>query len=148
MTVASLLGGKGHHVTTIRTTDKVSAAVEKLNEERIGALVVVDRWGKLAGMFSERDVVRGLAQDGAAALDFEVHELMTPDVTTCAPEDPIDKAMAMMTAHRIRHLPVMDDGIPIAIVSIRDLLAEAVSHHARIINQLERERMTLFISTA
>ena len=55
---------------TIRTTDKVSAAIEKLNEERIGALVVVDRWGKLAGMLSERDVVRGLAQDGAAATRF------------------------------------------------------------------------------
>ena len=122
MTIASLLGGKGHHVTTIRTTDKVSAAVEKLNEERIGALVVVDRWGKLAGMFSERDVVHGLAQDGAAALDFEVHELMTPDVTTCAPDDPIDKAMAIMTAHRIRHLPVMAHGKVLGLVSIGDLV--------------------------
>jgi CBS domain-containing protein len=122
MTVASLLGGKGHHVTTIRTTDKVATAIEKLNEERIGALVVVDRWGKLAGMFSERDVVHGLAQDSAAALDFEVHELMTPDVTTCAPEDPIEKAMAIMTAHRIRHLPVMAQGKILGLVSIGDLV--------------------------
>ena len=122
MTVASLLGGKGHHVTTIRTTDKVASAVEKLNEERIGALVVLDRWGKLAGMFSERDVIRGLAQDGAAALGFEVHELMTPDVTTCAPEDPIDRAMALMTAHRIRHLPVTAEGKILGLVSIGDLV--------------------------
>jgi CBS domain-containing protein len=122
MTVASLLGGKGHHVATIRTTEKVAAAVATLNEERIGALVVVDRWGKLAGMFSERDVIRGLAQNGAAALDFEVHELMTPDVTTCAPEDRIDTAMAMMTVHRIRHLPVMADGRIVGLVSIGDLV--------------------------
>jgi CBS domain-containing protein len=122
MTIASLLGGKGHDVSTIRNTEKVRAAITKLDEERIGALVVVDRWGKLVGMFSERDVVRGLAQDGAAALDFEVHELMTPDVTTCAPEDRIEKAMAIMTAHRIRHLPVMAGGKILGLVSIGDLV--------------------------
>lgn len=122
MTVASLLGGKGHHVTTIRTTEKIAAAVAKLNEERIGALVVLDRWGKLAGMFSERDVIRGLARSGAAALDFEVHELMTPEVTTCSPEDRIDTVLGVMTAHRIRHLPVMADGELIGLVSIGDLV--------------------------
>ena len=123
MSVASLLNeSKGPHVSTIRNTAKISEAVAKLDEERIGALVVVDRWGKLAGMFSERDVIRGLAQDGTAALGYEVHELMTPDVTTCAPEDPIEKAMAVMTAHRIRHLPVMSGGKLLGIVSIGDLV--------------------------
>lgn len=122
MTVASLLGGKGHHVATIRTTAKVGAAIQQLNEERIGALVVVDRWGKLAGMFSERDVIRGLAQNGAAALDYEVHELMTPDVTTCAPDDRIDTAMELMTAHRVRHLPVMAGEKILGLVSIGDLV--------------------------
>src|SRR5665213_1320815 len=121
MTVASLLGGKGHHVATIRTTEKVSAAIEKLNEERIGALVVIDRWGKLAGMFSERDVIRGLAQNGAAALDFEVHELMTPDVTTCAPEDRIDTAMTIMTAHRFHRMPVMADDKSVGLDGMGDL---------------------------
>lgn len=122
MTVASLLGGKGHHVATIRTTAKVGAAIQHLNEERIGALVVLDRWGKLAGMFSERDVIRGLAQNGAAALDYEVHELMTPDVTTCAPDDRIDTAMELMTAHRVRHLPVMAGEKILGIVSMGDLV--------------------------
>ncbi|HLI20281.1 MAG TPA: CBS domain-containing protein [Stellaceae bacterium] len=122
MTVASLLGGKGHRVATIRTTEKVAAAIQQLNEEKIGALVVVDRWGKLAGMFSERDVIRGLARGGAAALDYEVHELMTPDVTTVAPDDKIDTAMQLMTAHRIRHLPVMDGEKILGIVSIGDLV--------------------------
>ncbi|HVA15209.1 MAG TPA: CBS domain-containing protein [Stellaceae bacterium] len=122
MTVAALLGGKGHHVATIRTTENVANAIVKLDEERIGALVVVDRWGKLAGMFSERDVIRGIAQDGAAALGYQVHELMTPDVTTCAPGDRIETAMTTMTAHRIRHLPVMSDDKILGLVSIGDLV--------------------------
>lgn len=122
MTVAALLGGKGHHVATIRSTEKIAAAIQQLNEERIGALVVVDRWGKLAGMFSERDVVHGLARDGAAALDYEVHELMTPDVISVAADDRIDTALTLMTAHRIRHLPVMDGERILGIVSIGDLV--------------------------
>jgi CBS domain-containing protein len=122
MSVSALLGGKGHEVTTVRTTEKVSAAVTKLNEERIGALVVLDRWGKLAGMFSERDVIHALAQDGAKALDYEVHELMTPDVTTCGPGDRIEAVMALMTAHRVRHLPVMEGERLIGLVSIGDLV--------------------------
>jgi CBS domain-containing protein len=122
MSVSALLGGKGSHVATVRTTEKVSAAIGKLHQERIGALVVLDRWGKLAGMFSERDVIRALAQDGAAALDYEVHELMTPDVTTCTPQDQIDSVMATMTAHRIRHLPVMSEGRLVGLVSIGDLV--------------------------
>jgi CBS domain-containing protein len=122
MTVASLLRGKGHHVSTIRTTEKVAAAVVLLDQEKIGALVVVDRWGKLAGMFSERDVIHGLARDGVSALDYEVHELMTPEVTTCTPEDRIDDVMRLMTVHRIRHLPVMRSGELIGLVSIGDLV--------------------------
>jgi CBS domain-containing protein len=73
-------------------------------------------------MFSERDVIRALAEDGAAALDYEVHELMTPEVTTCAPEDRLDAVMAIMTAHRIRHLPVMQAGRLVGLVSIGDLV--------------------------
>ncbi len=122
MSVSALLGGKGSHVAAVRSTEKVGAAIAKLNEERIGALVVLDRWGKLAGMFSERDVIRALAQDGAAALDYEVHELMTPDVTTCTPRDAIETVMATMTAHRIRHMPVMSEGRLVGLVSIGDLV--------------------------
>jgi CBS domain-containing protein len=122
MTIATLLAGKGSHVSTIRSTEKVAKAIRQLYEERIGVLVVVDRWGRLAGMFSERDVIRALAEDGAAALDYEVHELMTPEVTTCAPEDRLDAVMAIMTAHRIRHLPVMQAGRLVGLVSIGDLV--------------------------
>lgn len=122
MTVSALLHKKGRHVSTARTTETVATALGKLAEERIGALVVLDRWGKLAGMFSERDVIRALAQHGAAALDFEVHELMTPDVTTCAPSDRLEAVMQVMTTHRIRHLPVMEAGKLVGLISIGDLV--------------------------
>jgi CBS domain-containing protein len=122
MSISSLLARKGNQVSTIRSTDTVSKAVQQLHEERIGALVVVDRRGRLVGMFSERDVIRGLADAGAEALDYEVHELMTPEVTTCSADDRIDQVMAIMTAHRIRHLPVMEQGRLVGLVSMGDLV--------------------------
>jgi CBS domain-containing protein len=122
MTVSALLHHKGRHVSTARTTETVATAVNKLAEERIGALVVLDRWGKLAGMFSERDVIRALAAHGTEALEFEVHEVMTQDVTTCAPSDRIETAMTVMTTHRIRHLPVMEAGQLVGLISIGDLV--------------------------
>ena len=122
MQVAEILRHKGSNVAKIRTIDTVEAAVAKLSEERIGALVVTDRMGGLAGMISERDVIHALARHGPDALQFEVHELMTPEVTTCAPNDRVDAVMAVMTAHRIRHLPVMDEGRLIGLVSIGDLV--------------------------
>jgi CBS domain-containing protein len=122
MSLQGLLRQKDRRVSTIRSTDRVDAAVAQLHKERIGCLVVLDRWGKLAGMLSERDVIRGLAQDGAKALDYQVHELMSPDVTTCGPADRIDRVMSMMTVHRIRHVPVMENGRILGIVSIGDLV--------------------------
>ena len=122
MTISTLLAHKGSEVATIRTSDTVVKAVQQLHENRIGALVVLDRRGRLAGMFSERDVIRGLAEAGTESLDYEVHELMTPEVTTCSPADRIDAVMAIMTAHRIRHLPVLDDGRLVGLVSIGDLV--------------------------
>jgi CBS domain-containing protein len=122
MRVAEILHVKGRHVSTVRSTESVEVAVRKLYEERIGALVVVDRWGKLAGMFSERDVIHALAQHGAEALGYEVHELMTPDVTTCTPADRLEEVMQVMTVHRVRHLPVMEGDQLIGLVSIGDLV--------------------------
>jgi CBS domain-containing protein len=131
MPVADILHHKGQHVSTVRSIDTVEAAIGKLYEERIGALVVLDRWGKLAGMFSERDVLHSLARHGAETLTYEVHELMTPDVTTCAPQDRIDDVMKVMTAHRVRHLPVMEKGELVGIVSIGDLVKHRLDEKAQ-----------------
>ena len=122
MRVAEILHVKGRHVSTVRSTESVEGAVRKLDEERIGALVVLDRWGKLVGMFSERDVIHALAQNGSEALGYEVHELMTPDVTTCTPGDRLEEVMQIMTVHRVRHLPVIDGKELVGLVSIGDLV--------------------------
>ena len=143
MPVAEILHRKGPHVSTVRSVDSVEAAIGKLYGERIGALVVVDRWGKLVGMFSERDVIHALARHGAEALGYEVHELMTPDVTTCAPGDRIDAVMNMMTAHRVRHLPVMEAGQIIGIVSIGDLVKHRLDEkeqEANVLRDITRAR--------
>lgn len=143
MSVAEILHHKGQQVSTVRSIDTVETAIRKLYEERIGALVVLDRWGKLAGMFSERDVIHALAQHGAAALQFEVHELMTPDVTTCTPEDRIDQVMEVMTAHRFRHMPVMDKGQLIGLVSIGDLVRHRLDEkeqEAAVLRDITRAR--------
>jgi CBS domain-containing protein len=122
MSISELLRHKGSYVSTVRSTEPVTAAIHTLHEKRISALVVLDRWGRIAGMFSDRDVIRTLAKDGVRALDYEVHELMTPDVTTCLTEDRIDDVMAIMTTHRVRHLPVVKEGRLVGIVSIGDLV--------------------------
>jgi CBS domain-containing protein len=143
MAIAAILHRKGGHVSTVRSVDTIEAAIRKLHDERIGALVVVDRWGKLVGMLSERDVVYALAQHGADALTFEVHELMTPDVTTCTPEDRIDDVMQTMTAHRIRHLPVMEEGRLIGLVSIGDLVKHRLAEkkqEAAVLQDIARAR--------
>ena len=143
MAIAAILHRKGGHVSTVRSVDSVEAAIRKLYDERIGALVVVDRWGKLVGMLSERDVVYALAQHGAEALTYEVHELMTPDVTTCTPEDRVDDVMQTMTVHRIRHLPVMEEGRLIGLVSIGDLVKhrlEEKKQEAAVLQDLARAR--------
>ncbi|HYM03831.1 MAG TPA: CBS domain-containing protein [Stellaceae bacterium] len=143
MSVADILRHKGRHVSTVRSIDSIASAIQKLHGERIGALVVVDRWGKLAGMFSERDVIHALAQHGAEALDFEVHEMMTPDVTTCTPEDRIDAVMAVMTAHRVRHLPVMEQDKLVGLVSIGDLVRNRLDEkeqEANVLRDITRAR--------
>jgi CBS domain-containing protein len=122
MRIGEILHHKGGHVAKAGKIEKVETAIHRLASERIGVLVVVDRWDGLAGMFSERDVIAAIARYGVEALQFEVHEIMTPEVTTCAPGDAIDAVMAVMTAHRIRHLPVMDEGRLIGLVSIGDLV--------------------------
>jgi CBS domain-containing protein len=143
MPVADILHHKGQHVSTVRSIDTLETGIHKLYEERIGALVVLDRWGKLVGMFSERDVLHAFARHGAEALHYEVHELMTPDVTTCTPEDRIDHVMKVMTAHRVRHLPVMDKGQLVGIVSIGDLVKHRLDEkeqEAAVLRDITRAR--------
>jgi CBS domain-containing protein len=136
MSVAEILRRKGRHVSTARSIDTVEAAIRQLYDERIGALVVLDRWGKIVGMFSERDAIHALAQHGSDALKYEVHELMTPDITTCTPTDRIDTVMEVMSVHRVRHLPVMAEDKLVGIVSIGDLVKQRLDEKEREANTL------------
>lgn len=126
MKIAEILHRKGSTVHTISAAKTVDDGVQKLVELRIGALVVTDAWGRLAGTLTERDIVRGLARYGIKILSYNISEVMDQDVTTCHPDDRIDKVMQLMTAHRVRHLPVMEGNRLIGIVSIGDLVKHRV----------------------
>lgn len=123
MNVQSILGGKGTDVATIGQTATLNAAVSALGERKIGALVVSGDERAIEGIISERDIVRAVAAGGAAALDASVGSVMSTDVITCAAGDGVDQLMSLMTARRIRHLPVVDDHGDLAgIISIGDVV--------------------------
>lgn len=121
MTIAAILGGKGHEVVSIDATATVAEAVALLAGRRIGAVPVLDG-GMVAGIFSERDVIYGLERDGAAVLDRRVGDVMTAPAITVAPDESVLGALALMTRRRIRHLPVVDGADCIGFVSIGDLV--------------------------
>jgi CBS domain-containing protein len=122
MKVSNLLTTKGRDVATISQERSTRDAVAMLKERRIGALVVTGSGAGLVGIFSERDVVRALAERGAAVLDAKVADLMTPDVTTCDEATSVNDLMGLMTARRIRHVPVLDGTALVGLVSIGDVV--------------------------
>jgi CBS domain-containing protein len=127
--ISDILREKGGEVATIGADRSVHDAVTKLNEHRIGALVVTDENGAVDGIVSERDVLRTAAEtwdSGAERVarlrDRPLHEIMTRDVICAVPEDDLDYAMGIMTQNRIRHLPIMEDGRIVGIISIGDVV--------------------------
>jgi CBS domain-containing protein len=130
MSISDVLHGKGHQVVKVRTTDSVETAVGKLSAERIGAVVVEDQWMRTAGVFSERDLVNSVAEHGSRALAFPVEKLMSAPVVTCRLTDQVDTALAAMTMAKIRHLPVVDAGKLVGIVSIGDLVKHRLDEKA------------------
>src|SRR3984885_5735423 len=122
MSIADVLHTKGRRIVKVRTSDTVQVAVRKLADERIGAVVVEDQWMRHAGIFSERDFLNAVAEYGAAALAFPVEKLMSAPLVTCRLTDRVDTALAAMTMAKIRHLPVVDGGHLVGIVSIGDLV--------------------------
>jgi CBS domain-containing protein len=143
MLIADVLHGKGHDVVKVQATDTVRAAVRKLADHNIGALIVEDKWMKLVGIFSERDFVNAIADHGAVALDFQVDALMSAPIVSCRSSDRIDAALATMTVGRIRHLPVIDNGVLKGIVSIGDLVKHRLDEkelEANVLLEISRMR--------
>jgi CBS domain-containing protein len=130
MSISEVLHGKGHQVTKVRTTDSVETAVRKLSDERIGAVVVEDQWMRHTGIFSERDFLNAVAEHGAKVLTFPVEKLMSTGLVTCRPTDSVETALAAMTLAKIRHLPVVENGQLIGIVSIGDLVKHRLDEKA------------------
>jgi CBS domain-containing protein len=122
--VSAVLEGKGRQVVTVSPNDSVATLVRVLTRNRIGAAPVIDQAGRLMGIISERDVIRGIAEHGEAAIGLPVRQLMTSEVRTCAPEDAIVELMETMTLQRFRHLPVVLNGALDGIVSIGDVVKQ------------------------
>jgi CBS domain-containing protein len=122
MTVSEILKAKGADVVTIGRDATVGEAVRQLRAENIGALVVSPDGRAVEGVFSERDVLRGLADHGEGLLRLKVDDLMTAHARTCSPDDGVEKVMLEMTELRARHFPVVDGGRLVGIVSIGDVV--------------------------
>lgn len=153
MRVREILSRKGDDVVAIEPQATVHAALRRLNERRIGALVVTRRDGRIAGIISERDILREAARRcdaiavGMPSLEaigpVLVHEIMTRDVITASPEDDLTSVMATMTRHRIRHLPIVDNDMLAGIISIGDAVKACVE-----IAEAENEQLKAYIQGA
>lgn len=145
MNVKTILAAKklGGTIISIAPTATLAAAAKLLSTHRIGAVVILGAGGRLAGILSERDIVRAVSEQGPAALDLPVGQAMTRSVSTCCEDDNIAGIMERMTAGKFRHLPVVADGLPIGIVSIGDVVKQRVDEIER-----ESEAMRDYIRTA
>ena len=143
MTVKAILSRKGGDVVTIAPTANLSAAVKLLAERRIGALIVTGPDNRVAGVLSERDIVRTLGERGPAALEENVGAVMTRKVTTCTEADTIAVIMERMTSGKFRHLPVVEQGKLAGVISIGDVVKYRLE-------EIERESDALreYIATA
>jgi CBS domain-containing protein len=142
MTVRSILDSKGHQVVSVGPDAKLSEAVRTLGERKIGAVLVM-AGGNIEGILSERDIVRVLGQRGAAVLDEPVGAVMTRKVVSCRPTDTVASLMEMMTVGKFRHLPVIDEGRVIGLISIGDVVKRRVQDY-----EAEQEALRDYIKTA
>jgi len=135
-TVKQLLDIKGRNILSMSPNDSVYSAVERMSENNIGALLVIEN-GQLVGILSERDYARKVILKGKSSKNTLIREIMTPDVLCVSPETTVEECMALLTESRVRHLPVMDGGKLMGIVSIGDLVKQIISDKEFTIQQLE-----------
>lgn len=143
MAVVHILKQKGSDVVTVKPTDTVQTIVDLLARHRIGAVVVVDPKGDIAGIVSERDVVRAMAGNASAVIGKTAADIMTSKVRTCSPGDTEADLMSLMTEHRIRHLPVVANGRLAGMISIGDVVKHRIETMER-----EAEEMKSYIASA
>ena len=127
MNVVTILKQKGRGVTTARPDTTLMEVANKLAAKRIGSIVIVGAGGEVAGIISERDIIRALSAVGSDCLTQPVSQSMTRHVVTCQETDTLDELMSKMTERRFRHLPVMADGALVGIISIGDVVKHRVA---------------------
>ena len=135
-TVRSLLAVKGNVVWSIAPDDSIRAALKLMADKDIGALLVIEH-GQVSGIFSERDFARDMVSGKACSLDTPVRQAMTRPVYYVTPEQTLDECMAMMTGKRFRHLPVLENGQLVGLVSIGDLVKAILGEKDSTIQDLE-----------
>jgi len=135
-TVQQLLQSKGREVYSVDPDARVFDALKLMADTQVGALLVLDK-GKVAGVISERDYARKVILHGKSSHDIPVREIMTAKVITVTPARTVEECMALMTANRVRHLPVLDGERLAGILSIGDLVKEVIADQQQTIQQLE-----------
>ncbi|WP_025037124.1 CBS domain-containing protein [Bradyrhizobium sp. DOA9] len=142
MTVRSILNTKGHQIMSVEPDAKLAAAIKLLAEKKIGAVLVMNQ-SRVEGILSERDIVRVLGERGAAVLEAPVSEVMTRKVVTCKETDTVAEIMETMTTGKFRHLPVIDNGKVVGLISIGDIVKWRVREY-----ETEQEALRDYIKTA
>ncbi len=136
VTVRQILKNKGSQVWSVEPTAMVYSALQLMADKEIGALLVLAE-GKLVGIFSERDYARKVILHGKTSAETQVSEVMSPDVVTVGAEQSIAECMALMTEKRFRHLPVVEGGQILGVISIGDVVKAIISDQKFVIEQLE-----------
>lgn len=143
MNVKDILAAKGRDVVVIEPTANLHSAAKLLASRKIGAIVILGAGRRIAGILSERDIVRAVAVGGTTALDLPVGQAMTRDVMTCSADDTCAEIMERMTRGKFRHLPVVQDGKMVGLISIGDVVKQRVEEIER-----ESDAMRDYIQTA
>ena len=143
MTVQAILGQKGRQVVTMGPKQTLREVCETLAQHKIGAVVLIDAQGGIAGIVSERDIVRALAAEGGKGLDEPVEMYMSANVVTCTESETTDRVLARMTTGRFRHMPVVRGDRLIGLISIGDVVARRIA-----LAEQEAAQMRAYIATA
>jgi CBS domain-containing protein len=143
MIIGSILKGKGAEVVSVQPDDTVLSVARTLGDRRIGAALVRDAAGEMLGIISERDIVRGMAAHGPGTTGLPAEQFMTRDLVTVTPQTLVVQALGVMTQKRVRHLPVLDAGRLVGLVSIGDLVKARIEEAEQ-----EAEELKAYVTAA
>ena len=143
MYVRNVLQHKGHDIISVAPDNSLQEVAKTLRENKIGAVLVCEKAGRMCGVLSERDIIIAIAKHGGVILEGKVAEFMTEGVYTCSLDDKIKTVMEQMTRRRVRHLPVVEDGNVVGMISIGDVVKQRMAE-----TEAESEALKTYITTA